>query len=259
MEHTVEQLKKDLSAIGIRPGDTVLMHSSFKSLGGVEDGAVGFFRGFLDLLGSEGTLVLPTLTYAYTTREHPFFDVTATPSCVGYLTEYFRTQVKGTVRSVHPTHSCAAIGKQAQFLLAGHENDTTPVGANSPFYKLPLIGGKILMLGCGLKCCTSMHGVEETVEPDYLFANQPLVEYRITGYDGKTVTLPSKRHAFTIDGVAHYAQRYDRIASVLDETQLKHGQILSADSYLIDAAALWSNARQRMLKTPHFFVDQLIP
>lgn len=258
MEHTIQQLCDDLSALGIKRGDTVLMHSSFKSLGGIEDGAAGFFRGFLDLLGPEGTLVLPTLTHRQVTRENPFFDVRTTPSCVGYLTEYFRTQVPGTARSVHPTHSCAAIGQQAEYLLSGHEQDLTPVGVHSPFHKLPLIGGKILMLGCGLKRCTSMHGIEETAGPDYLFADQPSLTYQITGHDGTTRRQTARRYAFVVDGVVRFQQRYDRIAAVLAEPDLRQGMILSADSYLIDAAALWKKCGETMQENPQYFVDQMI-
>ena len=108
--HSKKQLKEVLICLGIKPGDKVLIHSSYKSLGGIEEGAAGFFEVVMDLLGTEGTLILPTLTFrpVYETK---FFDVRETPSCVGYLTEYFRTQVEGVVRSLHPTHSCAVWGK----------------------------------------------------------------------------------------------------------------------------------------------------
>ena len=36
--HTCEQLKKDLLALGIYPGMSLLMHSSYKSLGGSASG-----------------------------------------------------------------------------------------------------------------------------------------------------------------------------------------------------------------------------
>ena len=57
--HTLQQLKQELAALGIQPGDTVLMDSSYKSLGGIEGGAKGFFEAFLELLGEKGSLVLP--------------------------------------------------------------------------------------------------------------------------------------------------------------------------------------------------------
>lgn len=49
-----------VEALGIQRGDIVLLHSSFKSMGYVEGGAESVIGGFLDAIGSEGTLVLPT-------------------------------------------------------------------------------------------------------------------------------------------------------------------------------------------------------
>ena len=42
--HSMEQFKKDLLALGVCEGDTIMMHSSFKALGGIEGGAEGIFR-----------------------------------------------------------------------------------------------------------------------------------------------------------------------------------------------------------------------
>ena len=61
--HSKQELKQDLLQLGVREGDCLLVHSSFKSLGGVEGGAEGFFDVLLSLLGQEGTLVMPTLSY----------------------------------------------------------------------------------------------------------------------------------------------------------------------------------------------------
>ena len=163
--HTREHLKQDLAALGVQPGDAILMHSSFKALGGMEDGAKGFFEAFQELLGEEGTLVLPALSYESVSREQPHFDVRTTPSCVGYLPEYFRTQI-ASIRSLHPTHSCSAVGRQADFLCSEHYRDRTPVGPHSPFARLPQVHGKILILGSHPDHNTTLHGVEETAEPE---------------------------------------------------------------------------------------------
>jgi aminoglycoside 3-N-acetyltransferase len=233
-DHTVSRLRQDLEALGIRPGDTVLMHSSFRSLGGIEDSADGFFRGFFDLLGSRGTLAVPTLTYN-SVYENRLFDVSRTPGCVGWLSEYFRTQLD-SVRSLHPTHSCAAKGYDAAFLTADNERDITPCGSNSAFRKLPLLGGKILMLGCTLAPCTSMHGVEETAASPYLFADMPPVDYRIIDKNGTERRMTVYQHGFNF---YHYEQRYTRIDQVLTAPELVSGKILDAEAFLIDAAALW--------------------
>jgi len=252
MEHTISQLKRDLSALGIMPGDTVLMHSSYKSLGGIENGAAGFFEGFIDLLGAKGTLVLPSLSFRWIT-EGVTFDINATPSCVGYLPEYFRTQVEDVKRSLHPTHSCCAYGAARDFIVGSHEYDHTPVGANSPFRKVPLVGGKLLMLGCTLAPCTMMHGVEETVMPPYLLTENEQ-DYPVRDYDGREFTMHVRRHAFNING---YAQRYVRVGNVLRYPDIKFGYVLDAPCYLIDAAKLWELGHKRMMEDAYYFVDKM--
>jgi len=252
MEHTIAQLKKDLANIGIMPGDTVLMHSSYRSLGGIEDGAAGFFKGFIDLLGPKGTLVLPTLSYR-DVYEGKSFDIHTTPACVGYLPEFFRTNVEGAIRSLHPTHSCTSVGALAKFMADSHELDHTPVGANSPFRKMPVVGGKLLMLGCGLGPCTSMHGVEEIVMPPYLLTPDEMI-YTVTGYDGIERKMPVRRHAFNING---YAQRYVRVGNILEYPDIKHGWVLGAECYLIDTRRLWELGYKRMMEDPFYFVDKM--
>ena len=252
--HTKEQLMNDLSALGIRAGDTILMHSSYKSLGGIEGGAAGFFDAFLTLLGEEGTLVLPALSYASVTQVNPEFDLKTTPSCIGYLPEYFRQQVPGVVRSLHPTHSCCAVGRNAEFLTRDHGLDRTPVGAHSPFARLPMVGGKILILGSNPNANTSLHGVEETAEPEYLFDRTAPVVYSVTDADGNRQTVTHLRHGFHTP-TADYLQRYARILNLLDETEVSYGKVLCADCVLMDAAAVWERGHNALAADPLYFVD----
>lgn len=249
-----EKIKQDLSALGIQPGDVVLMHSSFKSLGQVEGGAQTFFEAFLELLGDEGTLVLPALSFNTVTKETPLFDRNETPGCVGYLSEYFRTNVPGVVRSMHATHSCCAIGKYAQELIKDHEKDETPVGENSPFRKLPNYNGKILMLGCGKFCNTSMHGVEELTKPPYLLDFDNPITYTLKDKDN-TITIKSLRHYFLNEQGAHIGQRYDRVADLLSETEITHGFVLESECFLMDAKAVWEKGNEKLKENPYYFVD----
>ncbi len=157
-----ETLVRDLLALGVRPGGVLLVHSSLRSLGPLPGGAESVIRALLAALGPDGTLLTPALSFASVGRDRPIFDARQTPSCVGALSEAFRTR-PGTLRSVHPTHSVCGAGCLAGELLGDHERDTTPVGPHSPFARLPAVHGQILFLGCGLRPNTSMHGVEERV------------------------------------------------------------------------------------------------
>lgn len=247
-------IQEDLARLGICPGDMILMHSSYKSLGEVEGGAETFFEAFLEFLGENGTLILPALSFSTVTREQPVFDKAETPSCVGYLTEYFRTKVPGVVRSLHATHSCCAVGKYAQEVIAGHELDATPVGEHSPFAKLPKYGGKILMLGCGTRCNTSMHGVEETAEKLYYIDEAHPIEYSLR--DGqREIRKVSVRHHFYTEQGEHIAQRYDRLIPLLEGDECRVGKVLEAECYLLDAKAVWKKGQDTMEKNPRYFVQ----
>ncbi|MHC4717374.1 MAG: AAC(3) family N-acetyltransferase, partial [Planctomycetota bacterium] len=159
-------MAEELVAAGVRPGGVVLVHSSLRALGTVPGGPETVVAALLRAVGPDGTLLMPALSYASVGRDSPVFDARHTPSCVGAVSEHFRTR-PGTIRSVHPTHSVCGVGRQAAEMLADHHLDTTPVGPRSPFRRVPDYGGQVLMLGCGLRPNTSIHGVEELAEPPY--------------------------------------------------------------------------------------------
>ncbi len=249
-----EKIHADLRSLGILPGDVLLMHSSFKSLGEVEGGAKTFFDALISYLGEEGTLVLPALSFVAVTREKPYFNLLKTPSCIGYLAEYFRTQVAGVKRSMHATHSCCALGKHADALLENHRLDETPVGKNSPFAKLPAFSGKILFLGCSTDHNTSMHGVEELVEPSYLLDRKNKLTYELDDGAGGVYRKESVRHYFLKPDGTHYSQKYSKIEQHLTGDEIRRGKILCADSTLMDAAAVWRRGEERLRKNEFYFV-----
>lgn len=241
--------------MGIKEGDCLLVHSSYKSLGGIEGGADGFFDVLLNLLGYDGTLVMPTLSYETVFRDEPVrFFQKSTPSCVGYLTEFFRTSIQGVTRSLHVSHSCSVTGKYAQFLIANHEQDTTPVGRNSPFTKLPDVDGKILMLGCSPDHNTSMHGIEETIDL------QPFIDYSspvpcyLVNVSGEEICRMSYKHNFYRNN-GYYEQRYGRVLAFLDQEALKTGTVLDAHCSLIDSRSLWRVGQRILSKDPYSFVE----
>jgi len=254
MMHTAQQLKQDLASLGVQPGDAILMHSSYKSLGGIEGGAKRFFETLLELLGAEGTLVLPALSYESVTKSTPHFDQLNTPSCIGYLPEYFRTQIPCVQRSLHPTHSCCAYGRHADFLCGAHHLDRTPVGPHSPFARLPVVHGKILILGSHPDHNTTLHGVEETAEPEYVFDRSEPIVFTITEAKGHTYQTTHLRHGFHFAD-RYYEQKYARILDLLDESEVSTGKVLDADCVLMDARAVWKKGREALVKDPLYFVD----
>lgn len=247
LANTIEKLRDDLLALGVRPDGVLMVHSSLRALGNISGGPETVIQGLLAALSDGGTLLMPALTYESVTPNAPFFDVLGTPSNVGIIPETFRKR-EGTLRSVHPTHSACGFGPLASQLLEPHIIDSTPCGPNSPFHKLPHYNGQILMLGCGLEPNTSMHAIEELVVPPYLF--DPPIVYSLTLHDGTKITKTYTPHNFR-----GWQQRYERIEPLLREPALLCGSVLSARAYLVEASALWDAALSALRLNPLHFVQ----
>lgn len=245
----IQNIKNDLLKSGIREGGVVLMHSSLKSLGYVPKGPETFIKGVLAAIGEKGTLLVPSLSYIHVDETNPVFDLLNTPSDVGAVSEYFR-KMPGTIRSINPTHSVCGIGALAEEILKNHSKDETPCGENSPFRILKEYDGQILFVGCSLEPNTSMHGVEEIVEPPYLF--KETIDYKIILPDGRCKHIKNRRHNF--EG---YKQRYDRVESILDDNGLKKGKVLEADTFIIESSVLWKEAVAQLRQDPLFFVESM--
>ena len=250
MNKDYQSIKNELKALGLQKGDAVLIHSSFKSLGVVEGGIQTLVEAMLSVIGDTGTLIAPTLTFRDVSEEHRVFDYVNTPSCVGAVSEFIR-HMDGARRSIHPTHSCAAIGKKRDWYIDGHEKDRTPVGENSPIYKLHMDGGKVLLLGCSLTANTSMHGVEEKFGTSYVLPKKP-TPYTIILPD-RTYDIDFYRHHIRQNG---YTQRYDRLENVMESSYMKKGLVHGAVSRLIDAPAMWKEAYDVLVKDEFYFVDK---
>jgi aminoglycoside 3-N-acetyltransferase len=175
--HTVASLAKDLEALGLTVGDTVLLHSSLRALGFVAGGVHAVLQALLDVLGSSGTLVVPTHTpdntdpaawrhppvpeawWSVIRQSTPGFDPARTPSrWMGVIAETVRTW-PGAVRSRHPQCSFAALGAHAGDVVAVHAL-ADALGEESPLGAVYRLDGKVLLLGCGYDSSTSLHLAE---------------------------------------------------------------------------------------------------
>jgi len=122
------------------------------------------FAALEEVLGPDGTLVMPTFTYSFTKGEP--FDAAATPSTVGLLTEAFRSR-PGVRRSRDPIFSVAARGPLADRFAAAATNDC--FGPHSAFAILAAQDAWLACLGCSLDRLTFTHYVEQTAGVDYRY------------------------------------------------------------------------------------------
>lgn len=164
-------VRKDIVAalrqLGLAAGDCVMAHSSLSRFGQVEGGAETVIAALLEALHPGGTLVMPTLSQRDKERRFETWNIDASPSDVGKITEVFR-QRKDTIRSDHATHSVASAGPLAVEITAGHRQAAARPGpwgdaafaATSPWQKLYALDATIVLLGVDLKVNTMVHFIE---------------------------------------------------------------------------------------------------
>lgn len=159
---------EEFRTLGVQVGDTLLVHSSFKSFGGVEGGPQTVIDALLEVLGAEGTLIMPTFNFDFCKGEP--WDVRTTPSHMGAITNLVREN-PAAKRVFHPIYSFAVLGKHAEFLTK--ERYKSSYGANSLFAKLRHLDGKIMVIGLLYNdSMTFFHHVEEMEGVDYRYVKE---------------------------------------------------------------------------------------
>ncbi len=242
------QLIEQLRAIGIREGMDLMTHSSLKRIGPVEDGPDVIIDSLLEILGPDGTLMMPTVSGSVTARQ-PVFHSTYTPSSVGYLTEVFRKR-DNVIRSLHPVHSIAALGPKAAFYTVNHLEANTPWSANSPYGKMMRNDAFILFLGVNFECNTCLHALE--------------IEARIPGLHTRgSTTLAVFDSADSFYAVEHHwhapkKSYYADLEHIVERSKgLDYGRIGTGISRFVNARILRESLLPLFEKTPELGIMRL--
>lgn len=227
---TRADLKRDLKKIGLGEGDAVYVHSSLKMVGWIDGGIGTLVDAFMDALGRDGTLAVPTHTYSYAGRGAPPYDPVTSESTTGVFPETVRTR-PDALRSGHASHSSAAIGARAKYLTENHD-PADALGTESPLRRLYEINGKVLLIGVTQSSNTILHLAE-------MLSGVP---YTKLHYDA---SWGDATHAVTPGGgIVRTAQvRYPGCSGnfnvmneyLLEAGAMRTGIIGQADSYLMDA------------------------
>lgn len=158
-------IEKDLKKLGIKKGDSVLLHSSLKSIGYVEGGAPTVIDAIIEVLGSSGTLIVPTYSvkksmYKICLDKKYIFDPLTATTQLGIIPATF-LQYSHIRRSIHPTHSVSAIGKYARYITEAHHLAASTFGHDSPWDRLMKLDGKIFAIGLKMGRNTFSHVLED--------------------------------------------------------------------------------------------------
>jgi aminoglycoside 3-N-acetyltransferase len=251
------RLARDLRKLGVRKGQILLVHASLSSIGWVDGGAAAVVTALRRVVGKTGTVVVSTGTEgnsktsrAYLKRvrgmtddeiedhyqDMPAFDKDTTACTAGAIAEELRTTPRA-VRSAHPQSSLAAIGRRAEYLMAGHDL-RCHLGEDSPLAKLYELGAHILLLGVGYYSCTAFH----------------LAEYRYTAKP------PTKTYSCVVmnNGEREWVNYSDVVLddgdfetigkSLNDEPYVKKGYVGNAECRLISFRRTVDYARDWMAK-----------
>jgi len=164
-----------LKGVGIAPGDLLLVHSAMSPLGYIEGGADTVIDALQEVIGNEGTLLMPAFSNSHVylggdslaRRAFRPFNPAVPDAWTGRIPNVF-LQRQGVLRSAHPSHSVAGSGPLAAACLRDHLETDSPTGRSSPFGKLLDHGGKMLWLGADLASTTFFHFLEDVAELPYL-------------------------------------------------------------------------------------------
>lgn len=158
------QLLEGFQQTDVKMGDTIMVHTSYKSLGGVEGGVDTVIDVMSALVGEEGTVLFPNFNFDSWTERH-YFDILETPSHMGAITEVARLRPNAK-RTPHPIYSFAVLGRRADEFSACE--DVEAYGPNSAFGLFHKTNGTILSIGLDFNSTFSMHHyIEYNVGCDY--------------------------------------------------------------------------------------------
>ncbi len=258
---TMASLQCDFMQLGVKTGMVLLLHSSLSALGWVCGGPVAVILALEEILGPEGTLVMPSHSggmsepgnwshppvpeswWPVIRNETPAFDPELTPTrLMGAIAETFRKQ-SGVMRSSHPSSSFCARGKYSAEITGKHSLSYS-LGEHSPLARVYDLDGSVLLLGVGYRNNTSLHLAE-------CRANYGSKHSEITGspisVNGSRVWQVYEEYAsndedFEIIGSAFEINRPESVrSSRVGETQAR----LMRQQALVDYAASWMTKNRK--------------
>ena len=235
-------LVAQLRALGVRDGDVLLVHTSFRAVRPVDGGPAGLVDALRAAVGPAGTIVMPS----WGDDDDTPFDAATTPVAtdLGVVAETFR-HVPGVVRSAH-NHAFAALGPAAAHVTA----DPLPLPPHrpeSPVGRVHERDGTVLLLGVGHDADTTLHLAEILGGAPYRTSKHLTVR----GPDGR----PTRMDYADND---HCCQRFALADEWLRARGLqREGPVGHAHARLVRSRDVVSVARQHLARDPLLFLHPL--
>jgi len=241
-----QSLSEQLSDVGVARDGILFVHSSLSSIGNIEGGV----NGFLDALctvKAQGTLAMPAHSWRAVNSGSRTFSVLDTPSCVGLTCETFRL-LDGVKRSLHPTHSIAALGRDADWLSQGHEDAASPCGDGTPYEKLVEKSAQVLFVGTDLSSNTLFHTIETLAALPYAL-NAHAEKFEIRDSAGNQF-----EKSFYLHQQAVQRRFAETEASLVDSEVATIGMLGKAKTILIQASPFAEVMLQKIKNSPNYLL-----
>jgi aminoglycoside 3-N-acetyltransferase len=254
--YSVEELANDFRRMGIRAGDTVMLHASVRAVGEVAGGPDSIHLALKSALTAEGTLMM----YAGCPRYYdevgrgkltaaqeleicdklpPFDPLTArSDRDNGALVELLRTY-PGSRVNPHVARF-AFWGKQTEHLISGQPWDYA-FGADSPLERFLRLDGKIVLLGSDHDAVTFLHYVEHVGD----FPGKRIARYQVPVLENGRRRWRAMEEFDSSEGAhANWPDRFFAkiVDSLLSQTRNHGVRVGDAMTYMLSARELFDFA-----------------
>lgn len=248
-----EQLASDFRALGVLPGDVIMLHASVRSVGSVAGGPDVIHLALKDAITPDGTLLMYAACPEYVDEvgrgnltpeveaelleKLPPFDAATARSARdnGALVELFRTFPGSTVND-HVARF-VAWGRHSEYLFS-RQPWNYAFGRDSALERFLELDGRLLLLGCDHDTVTFLHYAEHIAD----IPNKRIARFRVPVLEGGVRVWREVEEVDTSSDGAH-PNWPDRFFALITDTYLDRarnsgGYVGDSQSYLLSAREL---------------------
>ena len=214
-----------------------------------------FFKLFKKLVGSAGTIIVPSFSYSWgDDKKEKLFDIKKTACKTGIFPEYLRKQKK-VIRTLDPMFSFLIFGKNSKnYSKIGNDS----FGKKSLFEKINNKSTKLISFGLNRFDPTFVHYVEQFFDENFKkLKYRFLKEFKGTLINKSLLKKKSKHFAFMRPKNSKIIFSEKKIKKSLEKDKklqkikIGHGLI-----YIVKASDFFSHGIKGLQKDTNFFIKK---
>jgi aminoglycoside N3'-acetyltransferase len=140
----IQEVADQLRALGVKKGGVLLVHTSFRAVRPIEGGPLGLIEALCDVLGPDGTLVMP----AWSGNDDEPLDPASTPTSpdLSVVPDHLLAAPWGDPKQ---PPVCFCSGRPAGGWITSGPFPIPPHTLESPVGRMYELDGQVLLLGVG--------------------------------------------------------------------------------------------------------------